>query len=139
MPDETWVIILTHGSAGEELLKSAEMIMGKLKNAASFSLLPGMSPETFSSMVEQKLRTLSGHVLVLADLFGGTPFNVAVALSQKYDLYIVSGLNIAMLMEADILRKKITGKKLADAVKQVGIDACRIPKFLKKEGDENHG
>lgn len=48
--------ICTHGRFGEELVKSAEMIYDKLEDVQVFSLLPGMSPEEYSALIEAKLQ-----------------------------------------------------------------------------------
>lgn len=70
MEDNVWVFVCTHGRFGEELIKSAEMIAGETENVFSFSLLPGMPPEDYRSMLEQQLEKLQGgKVLCLVDLF----------------------------------------------------------------------
>lgn len=121
-----WIIILTHGDAGKELVKSAEMILGKLKDVYAFSLLPNMSLNDFTNDVRIVLEEAPKGTLIFVDLFGGTPSNVAVALSKDYDVFIVSGLNIAMLIEADSLRESnVCGKELAIAVTKTGKEACK--------------
>ena len=100
MEDNVWVFVCTHGRFGEELIKSAEMIAGETENVFSFSLLPGMPPEDYRSMLEQQLEKLQGgKVLCLVDLFGGTPCTTCASLSKTYDMQIISGLNLAMYIE----------------------------------------
>ena len=100
MEDNVWVLVCTHGRFGEELIKSAEMIAGETENVFSFSLLPGMPPEDYRSMLEQQLEKLQGgKVLCLVDLFGGTPCTTCAILSKTYDMQIISGLNLAMYIE----------------------------------------
>lgn len=126
MNKKSWILILTHGNVGEAFVESAEMIMGPLANVQAFSLLPGMSPEEFIEMIKVKLDTLPKGVLVLTDLFGGTPFNAAIALSGNYDINVVSGVNISMIIEGDLLRNDLSGRELAEAVQQVGMKACCV-------------
>lgn len=126
MDEKPWILVLTHGNAGEALVKSAEMIISTLENVQAFSLLPGMSPEEFIEIVKAHLDTLRKGVLILTDLFGGTPFNVAMALSKNYDINVVSGVNIAMIIEGDLLRNNLSGRDLAEAVQQVGRKACCV-------------
>lgn len=126
MDEKPWILVLTHGNAGEALVKSAEMIISTLENVQAFSLLPGMSPEEFIEIVKAHLDTLRKGVLILTDLFGGTPFNVAMALSKNYDINVVSGVNIAMIIEGDLLRNNLSGRDLAEAVQQVGKKACCV-------------
>ncbi len=126
MDEKSWILIVTHGNLGEAFIESAEMIMGTLANVQAFSLLPGMSPEEFIEMIKVKLDTLPQGVLVLTDLFGGTPFNAAIALSGIYDINVVSGVNISMIIEGDLLRNELAGRELAEAVQQVGMKACCV-------------
>lgn len=98
--DKNIIIIGTHGRFGEELIKSAEMIIGKIDNVKVFSLLPDMSPEEYSNDIESILKELPNRTLCLTDIFGGTPFNTFAILSKKYGNEVVTGLNLPMLIEA---------------------------------------
>ena len=61
-------LICTHGRFGEELIKSAEMIGGQLKNVYAFSLLQGVEPEIYMQQIEEKLKELKGQSINLAML-----------------------------------------------------------------------
>lgn len=93
------IIVLTHGKFGEELLRSAEMIIGPLSNVYSFSLMPEMSAESYREEVRSQLSQLSGEIISLVDLFGGTPCNTAMYLSREFPMTILSGVNLPMLLE----------------------------------------
>lgn len=110
------LVILTHGKSGEELIRSAEMIIGKMENVVAVSLMPGQDPPDYEEKVSKVLARMSGGALVMVDLFGGTPSNVAAVLSQKYPIAAVSGVNLPMLIEAATLRKSLSGQELAEAV-----------------------
>lgn len=127
------VLILTHGRSGEEILKSAEMIMDKIDDMYAFSLLPGMSPEEYYKIVKEKLDIIQGNVLVIVDVFGGTPSNVAALLSKNYNISIVTGLNLPMLLEVVSLRCSISGEELANEIVSVGKDGCRNLLEMLKE------
>lgn len=96
---ERVLLLGTHGEFGKELIRSAEMIIGKMKNVNNFSLLPDMSVEEYMKGVEKTLQNLPEGTLCLVDLFGGTPCNTFCALSKKYGNVVITGLNLAMLME----------------------------------------
>lgn len=93
------VLVLTHGDFGKELLRSAEMIIGPLKNVRAFSLVPEMSAEEYKEEVEEHLSGQEGEIISLVDLFGGTPCNTIMYLSQQYPMSIISGVNLPMLLE----------------------------------------
>ncbi len=93
------IVIGTHGRFGKELIKSAEMIVGKMENVKSVSLLPMMSFEVFMQQVNSVLLDLEGPVLALVDMYGGTPCNVFTALTKKYHHNVITGLNLPMLID----------------------------------------
>lgn len=93
------IVVGTHGRFGEELIKSAEMIVGNMGNVKSVSLLPGMSFEEFMYQADSVLSKLEGPILALVDLYGGTPCNVLTALTRKYHHNVITGLNLPMLIE----------------------------------------
>lgn len=94
------IIIMNHGRFGEEMIASAEMLFGKIENARAVSLMSGMSIEDFLIEAESILSSSGEDALVLTDLYGGTPCNVAMMLKQKYRIRIVCGVNMPMLIEA---------------------------------------
>lgn len=88
------IIIMNHGRFGEEMIASAEMLFGKIENARAVSLMPGMSIEDLLIETESILSSSGEDALVLTDLYGGTPCNVAMMLKQKYRIRIVCGVNM---------------------------------------------
>ena len=85
------IILGTHGKLGN----SAEMILGKLEGVECASLMPGMSFEDFIAEAEAKVAACADEdVIVLVDLFGGTPSNVFSALTRKYPIHVVTGANL---------------------------------------------
>jgi mannose/fructose/sorbose-specific phosphotransferase system IIA component len=93
------IVILTHGRAGEELLKSAELIAGPIEDAIAISLLEGQSPEDYCGKVESVLKTVNEGSMVFVDLYGGTPSNAIASLLDRYKVGVVSGLNLPMVLE----------------------------------------
>lgn len=93
------IIVATHGRFGEELVKSAEMIIGVTENVYNLSLLPEKSFEDFYGEVKQIFEKIDGPTIALVDLFGGTPSNVLTALTKQYDHKVLSGVNLPLLIE----------------------------------------
>lgn len=91
--------VLTHGDFGTHLIKSAELIAGTIENIKSISLQKQMSIADFIELAEQSIDVEAKSVVLLTDLFGGTPNNVAMYLHQKYDYTVVSGVNLPMVLE----------------------------------------
>ena len=93
------LLILTHGEFGKYLLQSAQMIIGETPHATAVSLCHEDSPEDFLKKVESEVANISGDIICLVDLFGGSPCNTALRLSKTRKLQIISGLNLPMLIE----------------------------------------
>lgn len=101
---KTKIIAMSHGRMAEETVQSAKMIVGELADIAVVS----MGSEDGLAGTQEKLHKLLvqyGDVptIVIADLKGGTPCNVAMmALGNYPQLRVISGLNLAMLIEASM-------------------------------------
>lgn len=108
------LLILTHGKFGEELVNSAQMIAGPMENVKALSLMPEMSADTFKSNVEEYLMEAKDEVICLVDLFGGTPSNTILYLTQKYDVTIISGVNLPMLLEVYMNLNSLNKESLAE-------------------------
>lgn len=99
MERQVSIVILNHGRLGQELIASAEMIIGKISNIQAVSLMHGMSIEEFYKAADQVVSPMEGEVIILTDLFGGTPCNVAMMLQRKYDIRVLCGMNLPMLID----------------------------------------
>jgi len=95
------IVIAGHGTLPSALLATAEHICGPLADIAAVELGSDVSPDVYA----ETLRAAIGHdgrrVLVLCDLLGGTPFNVASAIARRSPRIVcISGANLAMAVEA---------------------------------------
>lgn len=118
------ILILTHGNFGLELLKSAEMIIGKQEYIIPLGLKPGMSPEEFLAQVTAELNKNEEYI-ILCDLFGGTPANISAVLASTNNLKCISGVNMPMLIEACTMRMSLEKEELFNNILQAGIDGCK--------------
>lgn len=100
------ILIVTHGKMGVELLKSAELIVGEQDNVEVMSLNHGDDIVEFGKNVANAIEKFSKdfEVLILTDLFGGSPSNVAGANMNNFKFKCLTGVNLPMLIEATILR-----------------------------------
>lgn len=101
------LVIGTHGWAAEQLLKTAEMLLGEQENVGWIDFVPGENAETLIEKYQAQLTKLdtSKGVLFLVDTWGGSPFNAAsrvVLDKENYD--VIAGVNIPMLVETLMAR-----------------------------------
>lgn len=101
------IIIGTHGWAAEQLLKTAEMLLGEQDNVGWIDFVPGENAETLIEKYKGQMTNLdvSQGVLFLVDTWGGSPFNAASRLVvDKENHEVVAGVNIPMLVEVLMAR-----------------------------------
>lgn len=96
------VIVATHGEFGNHLLSTLKMVLGDTEKIVSIALVPEDSMETFEEKMSRALREVDPKgtgTLVLVDMLGGTPFNVALRMAQDRPLGVVTGVNLPMLIK----------------------------------------
>jgi PTS system mannose-specific IIA component len=108
------VLIITHGNLGHELIKAAEMIKGDTRGIASISLDAATAVEDIKKTITAAIkRADTGKgVLVLTDLFGGTPSNISLSFLREDKVEVVTGVNLPMLLKISDIRED--KKKLAE-------------------------
>lgn len=109
------LIIATHGNTSVELVKSAEMFSGSLKNCETWTLNPGDNIELGEQRLEQYVEKLDEGqgVLIMTDLFGGTPSNLSLKISMKKHVGVLTGVNFPMLIQFVSDRE---GKKMDELI-----------------------
>jgi PTS system mannose-specific IIB component len=101
------IVIGTHGWAAEQLLKTAEMLLGEQENIGWIDFVPGENAETLIEKYNAQLANLNTDkgVLFLVDTWGGSPFNAASRIVVDKEHYeVVAGVNIPMLVETLMAR-----------------------------------
>jgi len=120
------IVLVSHADLGDALIRAAEMIAGHAEGLYSVSLLPGESPEGFGAKLEEALQEIEGQeTLVLIDLFGGTPYNVAARQVLKENVECVTGANLPMLLELVMARDDASLSELAKEITQVGQESVK--------------
>ena len=120
-------VVVTHGMFGEELIRSAEMIAGEITGVDSVPLLQEDNPAGFEAKVRKVLGQDEKELLFLADIYGGTPYNTAASLLKSYDAWIVTGINLGMILElATTLGDVETAEEMAVNLMETSTSTCRM-------------
>jgi mannose/fructose-specific phosphotransferase system component IIA len=97
------IVIAGHGTLPAALLATAELICGPVADMAAVGLGPDDSPDVYADALRSGIGRDGRRVLVLCDLLGGTPFNVASAIARRSPRIVcLSGANLAMAVEATL-------------------------------------
>lgn len=121
-------LVVTHGQLGHELVAAAEMIVGPISHMAAVSI--GWHDDMNESRkgIEQAIQSLNQGkgVIILTDMFGGTPCSVSLALQKKGELEIVTGVNLPMIIKLANQGEDETLTDLAQKVRDQGQQSISI-------------
>ncbi|SRR6266568_3324863 len=94
-------LIVTHGRLAIELLNAAEMIIGEIHHITAVSLGWHDDVAMATSMIEKAIERVKSPdgVLILTDMFGGTPTNIASTFLDPGNVEVVTGVNLPMLIK----------------------------------------
>lgn len=115
-----WILVISHGGFGRELVKSCEMILGKMDNVYCFSLEPGMAPEQLMDDISALLSTAPENIIIFTDIYAGTPSNVAAIFAKLRGYPVICGMNLPMLIEAEMQREEMTLSELVSRIIEAG-------------------
>lgn len=103
------IVIASHGRLAEELVATAQQIIGDIRAVATCSVDPGASAETLKDNLREALKLVDDGdgVIVFADLVGGSPCTQSLSLCQQARLEVVTGVNLPMLLKANSLRQTV--------------------------------
>jgi PTS system mannose-specific IIA component len=116
------VVLVTHPHLGEEFVRSAEMICGKMVRVLPVSIDTRKEVEELRRGIAEAVKKVDDGdgVLILTDMFGGTPSNMSLAFLQEGKVEVLSGLNLPMMIKLSNCREGRLLNELAKLVKEAG-------------------
>lgn len=102
------LVIVTHGRLAEEFLAAAEHVVGPQEAMRAISIGPDDDMEARRTEIKNAVKDVNqgDGVIILTDMFGGTPSNLAISLLEKGKVEVLAGVNLPMLIKAASLRNK---------------------------------
>ena len=126
------VVVVTHGQLANELVNAAEMIVGDLPQFAAVSI--GWHDEVNDAREDiaqaiERVRAGAG-VLILTDMFGGTPSNLGMTFLEKDRIEVITGVNLPMLIKLASLQTSQDLLAVARAMRDHGRNAIWVASDL---------
>ena len=117
------VLITTHGNLGKELIRAAELIRGSLKGIVHISVDQIKGVEDLKKEISGAIKKLDQGqgVLILTDLFGGTPSNISLSFMKEGKVEVITGVNLPMLLKLPDIGENISLREFAQQIKEYGI------------------
>lgn len=112
MPDDKalpllGLVLVTHGRLAEEMVTAMEHVVGPQRAIATVCIGPNDNMEIRRREIADAIRAVDGGrgVILLTDLFGGTPSNLAISLMDSGKFEVIAGVNLPMLIRLESARK----------------------------------
>ncbi len=134
------IIIVSHGTLAGELLRTAESIVGKIESAVAINMDPSMGMEELHDAIEKTIKKVDNGkgVLIMTDMFGGTPSNLSLSFLDRYKVEVLTGVNVPMLLRVPIAREKHDLEELAKFIRDYGQrNITNASEILKRRVERN--
>ncbi len=134
------VVVVTHCRLGEELIAAAQLVVGEeLKNFQSVSIDPKEGTEEIREKIIAAIRKVeSGEgVLILTDMYGGTPSNISLSFLEEKKIEVITGVNLPMLLKLATYQDDMDLGSLAAFITDYGQKNINLAsEVLKKRVDK---
>jgi PTS system mannose-specific IIA component len=116
------LLIVTHCDLGKEFLKAAEFIVGSLDAAEAVSINQVSESDEIRKSIEDKVTALDKGqgVLILTDMFGGTPSNLSLSFLKEEMVEVLTGVNLPMVISIAQNRSEMSLEELAEKAQEAG-------------------
>lgn len=131
----TGILIVTHANLGAALIDTLEFILGvKQEKLGAISIDIRQDPENLRNKIKQGIKDVycENGVIILTDMFGGTPSNLAYAFLEEGKVEVISGVNLPILLKAVTTRKKMEIKALTAALIEHGKKSISLASDILK-------
>lgn len=128
MKDQIGIVIVTHGSLGQALLETCSMITGESGPIRSISVQAGDDVAMTRERIVKAIKEVRGDkgVILLVDMFGGTPSNISLSFLGKDDIEVVTGVNLPMLTKLRSLERDTTLHEAASTLRDYGRSHIKV-------------
>jgi len=116
------LLIISHCDLGKEVLNAAELIVGSLDAAESISITQLTESGEVLKTISQKIKTLDHGqgVLIITDMFGGTPSNLSLSFLKEERVEVLTGVNLPMVVAVAQDRNNMTLSELGKKAEEAG-------------------
>jgi PTS system mannose-specific IIA component len=114
--------LVTHGQLAAEFINAMAHVVGPQKSILPICIGPHDDMEVRRKEIGEAIAKVDNGtgVIILTDLFGGTPSNLAISLMEKDRVEVIAGVNLPMLIRLDSARKKLGVADAVAAAKEAG-------------------
>ena len=129
------IVIVTHNRLGDALVESAEFVLGsRPKSIASVSIDLNQSAEKLRKKITDGIKKVDEKdgIIILTDMFGGTPSNLSYSFLDEGRIEVLSGVNLPILIQAINNREKMDLAKLGTNLEKFGKKSISLASGILK-------
>jgi len=122
------IIVVAHGRLAQALAETAEMIVGPVDGFKECSFCQGTDVDKLRKMLKTSIKEVNKGqgVILLTDMFGGTPSNISLSFLEDAKVEVITGVNLPMVITALTKREGKNIKELAQILKEHGSNNINI-------------
>ena len=121
------LVLVTHAGLAHELLAAAEMIVGPLELAEAVGIKPGDQVDDIRISIERAIGKVNSEgVVLMTDMFGGTPSNMSLSFLEDNRVEVLTGVNLPMLIKFFNDRNRCGISELAAQIKDCGRESISV-------------
>lgn len=130
----TGLVVVAHAGLAAELIHAAEMIVGTIDRAAAVEIKPDDSVETIRLALTAAIESVSSEgVIIMTDMFGGTPSNMSLSFLKENQVEVLTGVNLPMVIKFASDRARFGVTELAALIRDTGREGVAVAgDYLKK-------
>jgi mannose PTS system EIIA component len=131
------MLLVTHGRLAEELIAALEHVVGPQVNIAAICIGPDDDMEQRRTQIlEAVAQAEEGNgVVLLTDMFGGTPSNLAISIMDKANVEVIAGVNLPMLIKLASVRQTESLEQATQSAQEAGRKYINIASRLLTQED----
>lgn len=116
------LVLVTHGRLAVEFVTAMEHVVGPQRGVATICIGPDDDMELRRADIAAAIATVDGGrgVIILTDLFGGTPSNLAISLMETGRIEVIAGINLPMLIRLEGARRTMNVVDAVAAAREAG-------------------
>ena len=116
------LVLVTHGRLAAEFITAMEHVVGPQERIEAICIGPDDDMERRRNDIAKAVKKVNAGkgVIILTDLFGGTPSNLAISLMRSAEIEVIAGVNLPMLIRLEGARKTMDVKAAAAAAREAG-------------------
>ncbi|RMB02795.1 PTS sugar transporter subunit IIA [Eilatimonas milleporae] len=122
------MVLVTHGRLAEEFIAATEHVVGEQDAIRAICIGPD---DDMEQRREEILRAIDAvdtgdGIVLLTDMFGGTPSNLAISLLEKGRIEVIAGINLPMLIKLASVRGELTLEDAVEAARDAGVKYINV-------------